>query len=213
MALGKKDEEALNFIQSFPDSGKKVFRAVLMGVHLNIYRHMQGMSTLVIYAGLILSQENTTIAPYTNFYLNVIYFFMTLIAVFLTLRLFGRRFLLIYSSFAFTVCNIMIMVGMLTDIAVLTLVWIVLLMATYGIAYSVISETYPAEILRPDQNIYVSLISWPALIFCTILPPVFSDITASRRPWPMFLIFAIYSLLSTIYLWFCAVESKGKRYI
>lgn len=131
-------------IDPYPELKPNMRRAMIMGVHLNIFRQFLGLNTLVSYAGTIVSQTNPTIGPYTNFFVNGIELICTLIATFWVADRFGRRFLLMYSSVLFTLSNFMITLGLILGITYFTLAWMIILMGTFGIAYSVISWAYPA---------------------------------------------------------------------
>lgn len=51
------------------------------------------------------------------------------------------------------------------------------------------------------------------MVLVTLVPPVVTDVMEpSHAPWPIFLFFGAYALLSTLYLWCCAVESKNREY-
>ena len=115
-----------------------------MGIHLNIFRQLLALNTLVSYAGIIISQFSPTIGPYTNFVVNGIELITTIIATVWVGNKFGRRCLLLFSAICFTISNFVIAVGLLINQYILTIVFMVILMAGFGIAYSVVSWAYPA---------------------------------------------------------------------
>jgi len=176
-----------------------------MGVHLNIFRELLGLNTLVSYAGLIIAISHAVIAPYTNFLISGIVVVSTIMATLFVADRVGRKCLLILSSVLFTICNFMIALGLLINLPYFTLGWMIILMGTYGIAYSPVSWTYPAEIV-PSQYVHsASIASWPALIFTTLIPPIVSDVISNHTPWPVFIFYGVYCLFSTIYMWFGVV--------
>jgi MFS family permease len=131
-------------IDPYPELKNNMLRAMAMGVHLNIFRQFLGLNTLVSYAGIIVSKDSPAIGPYTNFFVNGIELIATLIATFWVADRFGRRFLLMYSVTLFTICNFLIVLGLLINQGIFTLVFMIILMGTFGIAYSVVSWAYPA---------------------------------------------------------------------
>jgi MFS family permease len=114
-----------------------------MGVHLNIFRELLGLNTIVCYAGLVIAISPAVIAPYTNFMLSAIVVICSVIATFSVAKHFGRKCMLIFSSSLFTLCNLMIALGMLISLPYFTLGWMIVLMAVYGLVYSPVSWTYP----------------------------------------------------------------------
>jgi len=84
-----------------------------MAVHLSVFRQFMGFNTLVCYAGLIIYQIDSALSPHVNLFTNALTLLLTLIAILFVSSNFNRRFILLYSSIAFAVCNFMIMIGML----------------------------------------------------------------------------------------------------
>ena len=123
----------------------------------------------------------------------------------------GRKALMFLSTVIFAICNLVIMAGMLTRKPTLMFVFIILFVLVFGITYSIVSSIYPAEILKNERVSYTSFTSWPAMVFATLIPPIVGDvIEPSHMPWPVFLFYGVYALLSAIYLWCCAVESNNR---
>jgi hypothetical protein len=81
---------------------------------------------------------------YTNFFVNGIELICTLIATFYLAGRMGRRFLLLYSSIVIGISNYMIVVGLIINNTIFTVVWMIIFMGTFGIAYSIVSWAYPA---------------------------------------------------------------------
>lgn len=141
--MGLKDK-AGNQAKPYPEYAANMRRAFIMGVHLNIFRQLLSLNTLVSYAGIIVGRSNPTIGPYTNFVMNGIELITTIMATVWVGNKFGRRCLLIYSAVLFTVSNFLIAIGLIINETYMTIVFMVILMGTFGIAYSVVSWAYPA---------------------------------------------------------------------
>lgn len=184
-----------------------------MGIFLNIFREFVGTNTVVIYSGLIIGQTNFSLGSYTNFILSVIAFAGTVVSHLFIAERVTRRFLMLLASSSFTVCNFLMMAGMITSTTALTFTFMVIFVIIFGLTFAVISSIYPAEILKYERPSYTSLTAWPAMIFACLIPPIISDQLPTHTPWPIFLFYGIFALLSTIYIWFCAVESKGRQYV
>lgn len=51
------------------------------------------------------------------------------------------------------------------------------------------------------------------MVFATLIPPIVADmIEPTHSPWPIFLFYGVFAVLSVLYLGCCAVESKGREY-
>jgi MFS family permease len=154
----------------------------------------------------VIGENDYNLGSYTNFILSIIGFVATVFShIFLADR-FNRKLLMLISTVVFSICNFMIMTGILTGITYLTFAFMIIFIFVFGVTYSIVSSIYPAEILRSKQVSYTSLTAWPAMILATLIPPIVSDvITPSHLPWPIFLFYGVYALFSTIYIWCYAV--------
>ena len=171
-----------------------------------------GINSILVYAGLIVSQPDTNLGPYANFTLGLLAFLVTIASHFFIDRCL-RRTTMIISALVYFTANIVIMTGMLLTEGTMIFVAMIVAILFYGLTYSTISAIYPSEILKNEKPSYTSLTSWPAMLLVMFLPPVVADVVEpTHTPWPVFLFYGAFSLLSVFYIGFCAVESKDKLY-
>lgn len=103
---------------------------------------------MIVYAGLIIGENDYNLGSYTNFILSIIGFVATVFShIFLAERC-SRKLLMLISTVVFSVCNFMIMTGILTGVTYLTFAFMILFLLVFGVTYSIVSSVYPAEILR-----------------------------------------------------------------
>lgn len=141
------------------------------------------------------------ISPYANFIISSTVVVGSVLSSLLIADRIGRKSLLIWSSVLFTICNLMIALGQLIDLAYFSFGWMIIFAGTYGLLYSPVCWTYPAEILPAEHTHYASLASWPALIFTTLIPPIVSDVMSSNSSWPVFVFYGVYCVFSSVYVW------------
>lgn len=119
-----------------------------MGIYLNTFRELVGITTLLVYAGFFIEKGNYHLGSYTNFILSIIALVGTVFShLFFTERC-ARKQLIIISTLIFVVSNIMIMIGMITNNTSLTFAFMIVFIMAFGFTYSIVSSIYPAEILK-----------------------------------------------------------------
>ena len=87
----------------------------------------------------------------------------------------------------------------------------VLYMIFFGLIFSPVSFSYPAEIIPAAQNTLATTFTWIALAVTTLIPPVVME-KMNGNAYPLFLFFGVYTTLSFFYMLAGLVESKGKKY-
>lgn len=119
------------------------YRARFMGIYLNIFRQFVGINTVIVYSGLIVGQDNYNLGSYTNFILTIIGFAATVLShIFLAERC-GRKMLMLISTVVFSLCNFLMMVGILTGVTYLTFAFMIVFILAFGTTYSIVSSIYP----------------------------------------------------------------------
>jgi MFS family permease len=189
------------------------FRARFMTIYLNLFREYTGINTILVYSSLIIGQTNSSLGPYSNFVIAIVGFVATVASHLLLRDRFGRRILMMAAAIVCTICNIVIMVGMLISNTAVVFAPMLVAIFFFGITYSTVSSIYPGEIMKNERASYSTFTAWPAMMMVTLVPPLLADvISPTHTPWPIFLFFALFSLLSVFYLGRFAVESKDKQY-
>ena len=72
-----------------------------------------GITSILIYAGLIIGELNPSLGEYSGFILTLIGFVATIASHLLIIDRIGRRIIMIIAAGVFCICNILIVIGML----------------------------------------------------------------------------------------------------
>ena len=183
-----------------------------MGVFLTIYRQLSGVITIVLYSSILISDSSVTLGPYSDLIMSLILLCSTLVGILIADKL-PRRISLVASSIAFSLCNFMVMTGLLIKSSTFSLIWMGLLVLFYGVLFSPIYERYLEEILMRDQMAMIAWTGWPSLIFVTLIPPIVAEVMPDYLPWPIFLFFGVVSFFAIFYLWFYLKETRNRQYL
>ena len=127
----------------FPNRRGRI-RARFMGIYLNIFREFVGINTILIYSGYFIGKNNFKLGEYTNLILSLVAFVATVLSHIFFAERCGRKMLMLVSTIIFSICNFVIMAGMITRQPTLTFVFIMLFVLVFGITYSIVSSIYPA---------------------------------------------------------------------
>lgn len=183
-----------------------------MSVHLNIYRQMMGVNTIVAFAGQMVGSVDPKIGPYVNLMLNGIQSIFTAISTFWLGVKFGRRPLYLSSGVICAISCYMIAVGYLINIEAIILAFMLLYMIIFGLLFAPVSWSYPTEIIPPTVNTIATTFTWISLAITTLIPPIVLE-AMDQNGYPIFLYFGVYITISLIYMWRCLIESKGRKYV
>jgi len=85
-------------------------------------------------------------------------------------------------------------------------------MVVYGGSFISPIWAYPSEILPASQNMLPNIFHWIALALSTLIPPIVSKAMPNNNPYPVFIFFGLYGLLSLIHIFRYLRESDGLSY-
>jgi len=85
-------------------------------------------------------------------------------------------------------------------------------MVIYGGSFIAPIWAYPSEIVPASQSLMPNIFHWIALALSTLIPPLVMKVMPDNNPYPVFLFFGIYGLLSLIPVVRYLRESDGLTY-
>lgn len=175
-----------------------------MSIHLNIYRQMIGVNTIVAFAGQMISAIDPNIGIYINTIINSIQLVATAISTFWLGNKFGRRPLYLSSGIIFALSSFLVTIGYLVKVNALIVIFMVVYMIFFGLLFAPVSWSYPSEIVPASQSAIAVVFTWVALAFTTIIPPIIMQ-EMNQDAYPIFLFFGIYTTFSVFYMWISLV--------
>ena len=119
-------------------------RAFIMAIHLNMYRQLIGVNTIVAFAGTMIGTMDPVMGPYVNLILNAIQLAATVISTFWLGTLFGRRPLYLVSGLLIAGCNFGVFAGFLANVEIVIVVFFILYMVFFGLVFAPVSWSYPS---------------------------------------------------------------------
>ncbi len=81
----------------------------------------------------------------------------------------------------------------------------------YGITLGPVAFLYIPEIIEPNVMPYVIVLYWFSAFLTVMIFPLVKKYIFDGNPGPIFMIFAVYTLLSMIINQYALVETKGKK--
>ncbi len=204
------DEEASRHIRLFHAPYR---RLVLIGMVVGMFNQLTGINAIMYYAPMIFkaagfAQDSALLQTVAIGATNLVF---TLVGMALIDRL-GRKTLLMIGGIAMPVCLGLFAYGYMREIPgyfliSCALVYVMFFCTTQGIViWVILSEMFPNRI-RARASAIASFSLW---VFCSLIAFLFPVYKALIGIGPIFLYYAVATLVSFFFFWVYLVETKGK---
>ncbi|OMH85858.1 Hexose transporter HXT17 [Zancudomyces culisetae] len=206
------------------------YRRLTLGVLLQVFKQLTGVSTILYYIVYIVKEANIT--PKTGVFVaasmvGVVGFISTIPAV-MYIDKFGRRNILLFGSFGSTICHLGIVVTCLyggawnindkygyynPTCAWTGLVFMYIFLFFYSVSWGPIGWIYPPEIFSTNMRAKATSITTATNWLMTSLVGFITPFVLNRLGWGLYLIYGGCMFFSIIFVWAFCPETKGKSFI
>lgn len=186
--------------------------AYCVGFHLNIIRNWIGSNAVISQGGLFVSNFNPTIGHYTSLIINLFQGVFIVIGLVWIQKWVGKRPLFLFSITVLTLVNLGLVVAMIYKSLLVIMFLMSLYMAVYGGAMSSPIWAYPSEVIPAKKSLFTNIAHWLSMAISTLVPPLITGSMPDGNPYPVFLFFAFYGIISFIHIFRYLRESDGKTF-
>ena len=179
-------------------------RASWIGCLLSVFQQLTGINAIMFYSNIIfkgLSMTNTMVTALVG----IVNFIATLGGLVL-LFFFGRRFLLFSGSVAMSVTLLLLSTFAFMHESIGMVVSLLLFIVFFELSTGPILWLYMAEIMRDKALAVGASLNWTVSLIISLSVPFLLKVISVGV---LFLIFAILTIIGTIFIWFFVKETRG----
>lgn len=202
---GKDDGEDKELTYSVICCSPKYRRATLVGCFLSVFQQLTGINAIMFYSNMLfkgLSMTNTQV----TFLIGIVNFVATLVGLVLLIW-FGRRLLMLIFNAAMTLTLLLLAIYSFQKNSIGMIVCVLLFIAFFEFSSGPIVWLYNAEIMRDKAVAIATFLNWFVSLIISVCIPFL--VKKYDIGW-IFLSFALFTLLGTIFIAIFMKETRGK---
>jgi MFS family permease len=186
-------------------------KAECLGLHLAGIRNLTGANTVITQGGIFIKHLNHGLGTYTSLIINSIQLLSVFIGLFFIAPIMGKKPLFLVTLPSMCLLNFAIVLAMIYEQVLALILILCIFMAIYGAGLLSPIWSYPSEIIPASKALPSNIFYWISLAICLLVPPLVSGAN-NTNPFPVFIFFGIYSLISFAHVRLTMRESNGLSY-